>query len=398
MTQGFSFDIIVVGVGAMGAATCHALARRGVRVLGLERFDVPHGLGSSGGQTRLVRLAYYEHPDYVPLLRRAYEMWDALAEEAGVPLLHRTGALYLGRPEGQLVGGSLQAARQHGLAHEVLDAAAVEQRFGAFRVPEHFAVMYEPEAGFVLAERAVATFADRALRHGAELHGREPVRSWQADRTGVRVVTDRGTYQAGHVVFTAGAWTGPLVRQLGIPLTVTRQVVGWVWPRTPERFALGHFPCWAIEDDAPGFQGIYYGFPLMSGVPMESPGIKARPGHASRRGRPRHHDRGRGRLPPRAGQVPARRRRPAAVHARVHVHHEPGPALRDRPPSRARQRHHRLRLQRSRLQAGAGHGRGPGRSGHAWPQRPAHRLSRPGPLRALRRARARARGAAGQGR
>lgn len=274
MTQGFSFDIIVVGVGAMGAATCHALARRGVRVLGLERFDVPHGLGSSGGQTRLVRLAYYEHPDYVPLLRRAYEMWDALAEEAGVPLLHRTGALYLGRPEGQLVGGSLQAARQHGLAHEVLDAAAVEQRFGAFRVPEHFAVMYEPEAGFVLAERAVATFADRALRHGAELHGREPVRSWQADRNGVRVVTDRGTYQAGHVVFTAGAWTGPLVRQLGIPLTVTRQVVGWVWPRTPERFALGRFPCWAIEDDAPGFQGIYYGFPLMSGVPMESPGIK----------------------------------------------------------------------------------------------------------------------------
>jgi sarcosine oxidase len=274
MTQGFSFDVIVVGVGAMGAATCHALARRGVRVLGLERFDVPHGMGSSGGQTRLVRLAYYEHPDYVPLLRRAYELWDQLAEEGGVPLLHRTGALYLGRPDGQLVAGSLQAARAHGLAHEVLDAAAVETRFGPFRVPEHFAVMHEPEAGFVLAERAVATFVDHALRHGAEVHGREPVRSWQADRDGVRVVTDRGTYQAGHLVFTAGPWTGALVRQLGIPLTVTRQVVGWVWPRAPERFALGRFPCWAIEDDAPGFQGIYYGFPLMSGVPMEAPGIK----------------------------------------------------------------------------------------------------------------------------
>lgn len=274
MTQGFTFDVIVVGVGAMGAATCHALARQGARVLGLERFDVPHAQGSSAGQTRLIRLAYYEHPDYVPLLRRAYELWDALGEETGVPLLHRTGALYLGRPEGELIAGSLRAAREHRLAHEVLDAAAVEQRFGGFRVPEGFAAMHEPEAGFVLAERAIAAMAERALHHGAELHGREPVRSWQVDRGGVRVVTDRGTYHAGHLVFTAGAWTAPLVRDLGVPLTVTRQVLGWVWPRVPERFALGRFPCWAIEDDAPGFQGIYYGFPLMTGAAMEAPGLK----------------------------------------------------------------------------------------------------------------------------
>jgi sarcosine oxidase len=274
MTQGFSFDVIVVGVGAMGAATCHALARRGVRVLGLERFDVPHAQGSSGGQIRLIRLAYYEHPDYVPLLRRAYQLWDALGEETGTPLLHRTGAVYLGRPEGELIAGSLRAAREHGLAHELLDAAALAERFGAFRVPEHFAAMYEAEAGFVLAERSVAAFAERAMRHGAELHGREPVRSWQADRDGVHVVTDRATYRAAHLVFTAGAWTGALVRQLGVPLTVTRQVVGWVWPRAPERFELGRFPCWAIEDDAPGFQGLYYGFPLLAGAPMDVPGLR----------------------------------------------------------------------------------------------------------------------------
>jgi sarcosine oxidase len=274
MTQPASFDVIVVGVGAMGAATCHALARRGVRVLGLERFDVPHAQGSSGGHTRLVRLAYYEHPDYVPLLRRAYELWDALGEEAGTQLLYRTGALYLGRPDGHLVAGSLQAARQHGLAHELLDAHAVAERCGPFRVPGHFAALYEPEAGFVLSERAIAAFADRALRSGAVLHGREPVRSWHADAQGVRVFTDRGTYHAGHLVLTVGAWTSEHVRDLGIPLTVTRQVLGWVWPRTPERFALGRFPCWAIEDDVDGFQGIYYGFPMLSGPALDMPGLK----------------------------------------------------------------------------------------------------------------------------
>jgi sarcosine oxidase len=274
MTQESSFDVIVVGVGAMGAATCHALASRGARVLGLERFDVPHAQGSSGGQLRLVRLAYYEHPDYVPLLRRAYELWDALGENTGVPLLHRTGALYLGRPEGALIAGSLTAARRHGLAHELLDPDAVAQRFGAFRVPAHFAVMHEPEAGFVLADRAVAAFAELALRRGATLHGREPVRSWQTSAGGVTVVTDRGTYHAGHLVFTSGAWTASLVRELGVALTVTRQVVGWVWPRVPERFTLGRFPCWAIEDDASDFQGLYYGFPMLSGAAMQVPGLR----------------------------------------------------------------------------------------------------------------------------
>jgi sarcosine oxidase len=274
MAQTASFDVIVVGVGAMGSATCHALARRGARVLGLERFDVPHAQGSSGGHTRLVRLAYYEHPDYVPLLRRAYELWDALGAEAGTQLLHRTGALYLGRPDGHLVAGSLQAARAHGLAHELLDARAVADRCGPFRVPGHFAALYEPEAGFVLSERAIAAFAERALQRGAVLHGREPVRSWHADAQGVTVFTDRGTYHAGALVLTVGAWTSEHIRDLGIPLAVTRQALGWVWPRTPERFALGRFPCWAIEDDVAGFQGIYYGFPMLSGPALDMPGLK----------------------------------------------------------------------------------------------------------------------------
>jgi len=279
---GTGFDVIVVGVGAMGAATCHALAERGVRVLGLERFDVPHALGSSGGHTRLVRLVYYEHPDYVPLLREAYAGWDALGEELGLPVLHRTGAIYLGRPDGDLLSGSLRAVREHGLTHEILDPEGVRERCGPFVVPDRFTALYEADAGFVFSERAIAGFVDRALRRGAEVHGRETVREWHADSAGVRVVTDRDTYHGGHLVITAGAWTSGLVRDLGVELTVTRQVLGWVWPKTPERFALGRFTCWAIEDDAPGFQGIYYGFPMTPEVPglklaHHAPGPRADP-------------------------------------------------------------------------------------------------------------------------
>ena len=282
MVGGTGFDVIVVGVGAMGAATCHALAERGVRVLGLERFDVPHALGSSGGHTRLVRLVYYEHPDYVPLLREAYAGWDALGEELGLPVLHRTGAIYLGRPDGDLLSGSLRAVREHGLTHEILDSEGVRERCGPFVVPDRFTALYEADAGFVFSERAIAGFVDRALRRGAEVHGREAVREWHADSAGVRVVTDRDTYHGGHLVITVGAWTSGLVRDLGVELTVTRQVLGWVWPKTPERFALGRFTCWAIEDDAPGFQGIYYGFPMTPEVPglklaHHAPGPRADP-------------------------------------------------------------------------------------------------------------------------
>src|SRR5687768_18547996 len=131
-----TYDVIVVGVGAMGSAACWELVRRGVKVLGLEQFDIPHALGSSHGQSRMIRLAYYEHPDYVPLLRRAYELWHELEHESGQKLLHLTGGLYMGRPEGHVVSGALGAARLHGLNHELLSHAELQKRFSQFRLPE----------------------------------------------------------------------------------------------------------------------------------------------------------------------------------------------------------------------------------------------------------------------
>src|SRR3954470_14441684 len=139
-----TFDVIIVGLGAMGSATAYHLASAGVKVLGLEQFDIPHALGSSHGQSRMIRLAYYEHPDYVPLLRRAYELWDELEAQSGQKLLFRTGGVYLGPPDGGLIGGSLAAAKLHGLAHEVLSPAALKERLPQFRIPDNWLAVHEP--------------------------------------------------------------------------------------------------------------------------------------------------------------------------------------------------------------------------------------------------------------
>jgi sarcosine oxidase len=127
----------------------------------------------------MIRLAYCEHPDYVPLLRRAYQLWDELEAATGQRLLHRTGGLYMGPVEGNFVGGALRAAREHGLPHEMLDRAEIARRYPQFGVPEHHVALFEPEAGFLLPERIIAAHAELALRHGAHLHAFEPVQSWE---------------------------------------------------------------------------------------------------------------------------------------------------------------------------------------------------------------------------
>src|SRR4051794_29877530 len=200
------YDIIVVGVGAMGSAACWQMARRGVRVLGIEQFDIPHALGSSHGMSRMIRLAYYEHPDYVPLLRRAYELWDELEQQSGQKLLHITGGLYVGEPDGELVGRAAEAARRHRLEHELLTNEMLAARFPQFKVPASYQALYEPRAGFLLPERVVGAYARLAMQFGATIHGREAVREWSADSSGAVLRTDRGEYRAAHLLFCAGPW------------------------------------------------------------------------------------------------------------------------------------------------------------------------------------------------
>ena len=254
-----AYDAIVVGLGAMGSATAYHLARRGRRVLGLEAFPHGHTFGSSHGESRIIRLAYFEHPNYVPLLRRAYTLWEALQREAGTELLRLTGGLFVGPPAGALVSGSLRTARVHDLPHQVLDSAEVRRRFPALRPGPADAALYEAQAGVLFPERCIEAHLRLAAAAGAELRQEEPVRRWAATAGGVAVETDVGRYSAGWLVLTAGAWLGGLLADLRLPLQPERIPTFWMEPReSPKLFDAGRFPVWIWEASELGF---FYGCP-----------------------------------------------------------------------------------------------------------------------------------------
>ncbi len=276
-------DAIVIGVGTFGAAACESLARRGADVLGLEQFTIAHNRGSHHGRTRIFRIAYYEHPDYVPLLKRAYSQWRELEAKSGLRLLHEVGMVYIGRPEDELIRGTLDSAVRHGVEHRTLSWNQVAAEFPQFNVPDDHVGLFEARAGFVLAEPSVKALADRARDKGAMLLESQQVLGWSATPKGVTVTTSAGTHQARSLIVTAGAWTSQLVSDTGAPLVVTRQVLGWVMPPHPREFEGQHggggFPCWAVGD-GPG--RLHYGFPIMEGdrglkLALHAPGRETKP-------------------------------------------------------------------------------------------------------------------------
>ena len=256
------FDVIVVGVGGMGSATTYQLAQRGARVLGLEQFGIPHEQGSSHGLTRIIRQAYYEDSRYVPLLLRAYELWQTLEAAAGEQLLFITGILNIGAPGTFNFDGAWRSAREHDLPHEVLSADEVGRRYPACRLPEEMQALYEPQGGFLVSERCIVAHVEQAIAAGGEVHGHEAVTSWQADGAGVQVTTTRDVYSADRLVLTAGPWVGKLLADLRLPLQVERQVLGWFQPEQPELFQVGRLPVWGLVGD----EGYAYGYPVY-GVP-----------------------------------------------------------------------------------------------------------------------------------
>lgn len=256
------YDAIVLGVGGMGSATLFHLAGRGWRVLGLERFDILHPFGSSHGLTRIIRLAYSEHPSYVPLLLRAYELWHELEELDGPKLLYTTGNLEGGLPDGDVFEGAVRSAEIHGLPHEVLTAEEVGRHWPAYRLPSELRLLYQPQGGFLASEDCIVSHVRQALARGAEIRWREQVLEWGTLADGVWVRTDRGRYEAGRLVVAAGPWAAKLVPELA-PLAVPeRQVLAWLQPTRPELFALGAFPVFVLQVE----EGLYYGFPEW-GVP-----------------------------------------------------------------------------------------------------------------------------------
>src|SRR5262245_36360629 len=201
-----NFDVIVIGVGGFGSGALSHLARRGARVLGIERFGIAHQRGSSHGQTRIIRQAYFEHPDYVPLLFRAYELWRQLEEETGRSLLHEVGLFIAGAPDCEAVAGTLLTAKAHQLPVDRLSSAQARSRFPGFRFPDEFAVVFERTSGYLAVESCVAAHIAAACSRGATLHTDETVLSFGPHGTGVRVQTDRGEYSAARLIVTAGPW------------------------------------------------------------------------------------------------------------------------------------------------------------------------------------------------
>lgn len=257
-----TFDVIVAGVGAMGAQTCWHLARRSQRVLGLDRYDIPNAMGSSHGVNRIIRLAYFEHPLYVPILRRAYALWRETGDLAGEQLLYITGSLDIGAAGAPVVEGSLASCRQHDLPHELLSASEINRRFPGYRLPDTFVGVHQPDGGFVASERAVVTAANLAMDAGATLRAREAILGFEplASGNGVRVVTERGTYEAGRLVLSTGAWIGehiPALKTISVP---ERQTLGWFRPKRPEHFRFGAFPVSNLKSDL----GHFYQFPVWS--------------------------------------------------------------------------------------------------------------------------------------
>jgi sarcosine oxidase len=194
MGNSLRYEVIVVGLGGMGSAAAAHVALRGKRVLGLEQFQPGHTHGSSHGRSRVIRLAYFEHPAYVPLLRRAYELWRRLEHDTGTQLLQMTGGLMIGSPDSDVVSGSLRSAREHDLDHEMLDAAEIRRRFPPLTPRQEIVALYEKEAGSLFPEECNAAHLEIARRREAELHFEEPVIDWQVQRSGaieVRTIRDR---------------------------------------------------------------------------------------------------------------------------------------------------------------------------------------------------------------
>ncbi|WP_432834837.1 N-methyl-L-tryptophan oxidase [Dactylosporangium sp. CA-092794] len=259
-----SYDVIVAGLGGMGSSAAYHLAARGQRVLGLERFGPAHDLGASHGGSRITRQSYFEDPAYVPLLLRAYELWDKLAHDSGQDLITLTGGLMMGTPDSRTVDGSRRSAERWGLPHEMLDAAEIRRRFPLFTPRDDEVALYEAKAGLVRPEKTVGANLGLATRLGAELRFHEPVAEWSAGGDGVTVRTEAGTYRADALVICPGAWAPQLLADLGVPLVVERQVQFWFAPTGGiEPFRPDRQPIF-IWEGPPGTQ--VYGFPALDGA------------------------------------------------------------------------------------------------------------------------------------
>jgi sarcosine oxidase len=260
------YDCIVLGLGGFGSAALYHAAARGLSVLGLEQYSIGHDRGSSHGETRIIRKAYFEHPDYVPLLLRAYDLWRDLERAEGRSLMHLCGLMLAGPPEGETIAGARLAARLHDLVLENVSPAERAAKLSGFQFPENFDVVQEPEAGFLDVERCVCAHVDAAIREGARVGSEEAVLEWSASGRTFRVRTSRSEYESAALVLAAGAWTSAVLSKQALPLQVVRKPQFWFPVRSR---------AYAEDRSAPAFYyelpyGLFYGFPSRDGETLKA--------------------------------------------------------------------------------------------------------------------------------
>ena len=270
------FDIIVLGLGANGSSALYHLSKTGKRVLGLDRFHPPHRLGSSHGESRIIRQAYFEHPLYVPLIRAAYPLWEELEAVAGRTLFRKTGGLMLGREDTAVVKGALLSAQLHDIPHEYLDAGAIRRRFPVFRATADTVGVLETEAGILLPEECIRAFLSSAVRNGAIQQTDEQVLGIEPGNDDITVLTTKGRYNTDKLIICAGAWTGGLLPGLHLPLTIKRQGLFWFGNADPQTRA------WFQPDRMPVFIWEYEPLKMFYGIPDLGSGLKVAPHHRGR--------------------------------------------------------------------------------------------------------------------
>lgn len=246
-----TFDVIVIGLGGFGSASLYSLAKRGARVLGIEQFGLGHDRGSSHGETRIIRRAYFEHPDYVPLLDHTYQLWRELERESSCDLMDLCGLVLSGPADGEAVPGVLLARELHGVNIETLQHTDAAARFPQIRFPKHHTILAEPDAGYLKVDDCVRTHCDQATKHGAVIKVNEPVVSWRAEHGSVVVRTETGSYSAGKLVIAGGAWSGQLLSGVRLELRIVQKSVFWFQMKLSSSWPVFYF-----EDGPKSFYGL----------------------------------------------------------------------------------------------------------------------------------------------
>ncbi len=254
-----SWDVVVLGLGGVGSSAAFHLSRCGLRVLGIDQFGPAHDHGSSHGQTRIIRQAYFEHPDYVPLLRESYDLWQDLEAQSGQTLFHRTGLLQVGPRDGVVVPGVMRSAAIHGLQLETIDPSALRMRYPQFVIDDSWLGVFERNAGYLRVEACVLAHLDLAKCHGAVLRYGEKVLAWKAAGQGVELQTSNGVERAAKLIVAAGPWARDIFANHGMELRVLRKHMYWYTAEDRRFQEQSGMPCFFFETE----HGYYYGFPAV---------------------------------------------------------------------------------------------------------------------------------------